>query len=405
MPSMDSWIFRMTPTYTGVTNTYSPDDNFFFLETYINSNEPTANPPSLRVILEFVKRVDAFHSKQRAIALIARREGKFATSAALLVGSFMICVQGMAVTEVMARLSKTCSDFVAYHDGLGLRDCLSALHHSMSLGRLRAQQKLAKRVQNQSDVSTRNAILAGKAHIREDIALHLTNGCHFLIPSKLMLFTCDHVFYMRKAAHDPTCLAALFLRLGICLVLRVGVSRSTPHDLLASVLEARGITVEDLPLGPGGLHMLRAFDTLLAILRAAAGPIAIYADEAALAAARPLLAACLISVSGFTPAAAEAWLRMARPATPTADRPRPARSPDSAAAAGPRPADPAVDRSRSRGAGHAAGPEAAGEPAHFRGVHASASRDGPACQGGPLGPTGHRRSSCCGPGPAREAPP
>ena len=367
------WMFRITPAETEVTD-HIADDITVFLETYLSANHPASKPPGLEEIVLFVTRVNELHSKSRAVALIARREGKYATSAALLAGSFMILIQGIGVAEVMARLAKTCTNLVAYDDGVDLRACLTAVHYSMSLGWINLFQRHVTITNQLCDQSARMAL----APIIKENEESLSSCFNFLIPSKLLLFTTPRSSRIQQAAIDPTRNAALFSRLGVCLVVRVGDRSHPPNDLVAAAFAARGIAVEDLPLGPGGLHMLRNLDVLLTILRAAAGPIAVYADQASQAAARPLLAACLISGSGFAPAAAVAWLLMASGKSGCQHSLSLQELLDSSVVAECVPSDGPVCWTGG------AADRAADSEGHFRAVRGTlaSSRDGPACREG-----------------------
>ena len=130
---------------------------------------------------------------------------------------------------------------------------------------------------------------------------------HVVVPGKLIVHggahDGDHGFTTAPSAVELT-------GLGVCLVVCLG---GRLRDAGVSTLASLGIRVAHLL--HDGQHMLQALDTLLAILRCTSGVVAVCGGAARQAA--PLMAACLISGSGFEAAAAVAWLRMTC-ATPAA---------------------------------------------------------------------------------------
>ena len=263
-----------------------------FLEHCLGMHHLASAPPSRSCIIEFVMHVQEKHSSGKDVEVCAKADGRYATSAAVLVGSYMILSDGFGLDEVLERLSTISGNFVSYDDGIGLVDCLTAIQHSKDLGWL-------------------DTPCIG-ANLEYDQA---AETMHSIIPGRL-LFCPNHITEMAsRIDQESGCLSAASLAialadLDVCLVLRIGL----PHRpvAIASTLQAQGIAVEDLLLD-GGVHLIHTFDTLLTIVRNAPRPMAV---EGAVSSVAPLLAACLMKEADFAAGAAMAWVRMARPAPP-----------------------------------------------------------------------------------------
>ena len=271
-----------------------------FIEHFLNSKCPPKFPPDLNVILEFVSKITTLLAANKTVICYAKLNCLTTSSAAVLVGSFLIISRNSRVDEVIERLSKIACPAKEFDGGITVRGCLMAIRRNKLLGILQAPL-VSENAQTNNESKKSGA---GRWY-------------QFIVPGRLLLPT-QRISESEKSNISPPIerYAAACARLGVCLVLRVG-ERERPAagpDHFAIGFAARGIAVEDLPLGPGCLHMLRALDTLLAILRSAPGPVAVHADAAGLRAAEPLLAACLVTACGFAPGSAVAWLRMAHPA-------------------------------------------------------------------------------------------
>ena len=274
----------------------STSSNTIFLEDFLDLHPPSSNIPSLSMILQFVTKINEMHATSNSVTLLARSH---TTSWALLVGSYLILMKGISVDEAMQRLSPVSADFSPFQDNIRLVDSLSAIQHSKCRGWL-------------SIASTATPYL-----LRELVRLpgspaklvsQSTNGnYHVVVPGKLIVHggahDGDHSFTTAPSAAELT-------GLGVCLVVCLGRRLG---DAGVSTLASQGIRVAHLL--HDGQHMLQALDTLLAILRCTSGVVAVCGGAARQAA--PLMAACLISGSGFEAAAAVAWLRMTC-ATPAA---------------------------------------------------------------------------------------
>ena len=263
-----------------------------FLKYCLDIDQPASAPPSRSCISKFILHVKNIHSNGKDVLVCAERDCKYVTSAAVLVGSYMILSDGIGMDDVLEQLASIPTNFVSYDDGIGLVDCLSAIEKSKSLGWL-----------NTPEISAGSANCQASDTIRQIIP-----GRLLFCPNQgtAMASRTDQASDCLSAAHRAIALADL----DVCLVLRIGRPLSSAA---ASSLRAQGIAVEDLPLD-GGVHLLHAFDTLLTIVRNAPRPIAV---EGTVSSVAPLIAACLMREGGFTAGAAMAWVRMARPGSPS----------------------------------------------------------------------------------------
>ena len=277
-----------------------------FLEHCLDPRYPPSCPPSLNVIMKFASKIMALLAIDKSVTLYARRQCLTTASAALLVGSFLILTHDMQVDDVIGRLSTLACASTEFGGGITLRGCLTAIRLSKSLGLLKSVKDL--------EVTKMKMRIKSETMPHTSMQMDDADSLYQIIVPGRLLLASSHRTQQTSSRHTLGCHAAACARLGVCLVLRVRERPAAGPDHFAIGFAARGIAVEDLPLGPGCLHMLRALDTLLAILRSAPGPVAVHADAAGLRAAEPLLAACLVTACGFAPGSAAAWLRMAHPA-------------------------------------------------------------------------------------------
>jgi hypothetical protein len=175
-------------------------------------------------------------------------------------------------------------------------------------------------------------------------ALAANGGIDVLVPGKLLHIPspfilpdgCDWLDEATPGRSPSRRFSAAFLA---DLLSELGVSAAVclaaAPDAAAGAFRARGLDAHDLRIDPRRPALLGALDRLLAISRAAPGPVAVFApaadggvddcggdgdsgvggDRTASAAesARTLAAAWLVRDFGFAGAAAAAWVRMASP--------------------------------------------------------------------------------------------
>jgi hypothetical protein len=258
------------------------------------------------------------------------------TNAALLVGSFLILRLGLEVEEVIEHFRPLFPRFQTFDD-FTLEDCWVSIHHSKMLGWLDLDLPASALHPQANHDSTPVPSLDIDEYLHYDDPIN--GNFHFLIPDRLLLFHEPHPTSDGRAWEDvggarrfsPDYYADLFGDFDVSVVVRAGGS---PYS--TSPFAARAIAVEDLALDPDRPHHLRSVDRFLSLLRSAPGPVALHGGPAGLGRAAPLVAACLMTLHAFPPAAAMAWLHLAHPSC-ARRRPEPAAEP---AATAPPPLAP-----------------------------------------------------------------
>ena len=214
--------------------------------------DPFAKPIDLRSVFDFSLAAKRIKANEDAAVVVAPEEINVITTAALLVGTSMITVHGVRPDQLMDKLGAIAHQVTAFDD-ITMEDCFNAVYHAKQLGWLSL------------DIPDDAWEQPTDKPLPLDILEYLhyddpANGnFHFVIRDRLLLFhepkysadgsTWQDVDGVRYFSADYY--ADLFGDFGVSLVVRVGASGgASAYD--ASAFTARGIAVEDLPLGEAG---------------------------------------------------------------------------------------------------------------------------------------------------------
>ena len=227
------WMFRLEHGEANMIH-YQPaansiDCGTLFLENCLDRGDLFSIPPSRSCILNFISMVKNMQATGKDVVVCAALQGKSTTSAAVLLGSYLIISEGLEVNEVMEKLLPISSNFVAYDDGIGLMDCLSAIQHSKKLGWF-------------------------DSRFIPSYEIAASSRVHLVVPGRLLFCPDPETAGSTEQATDAALRADALSDLGVCLLLRIGAPRHSAAA--ASALRARGFSAPHLPLD-GGAHFLQ----------------------------------------------------------------------------------------------------------------------------------------------------
>ena len=296
------------------------------------NNQIDLSPNQLGHIYEFSQMV--LRRKTTSLILCVSTKSWGITTAALLLGGYLIICENMSLDQVEEEFRTVKSSFLAFADPekgqgseLTVSDCWSALRHAKTQGWL-----------DFSDPPSLDAI---------DMAEHLhydsvANGqLHVVVPDKLLAFPCPTDLPDGRAWADehgqrrfsPAYYAEILHDFDVSVVVCCRPAAPAGPPYAAGALEARGVAVEEVCADARGGGLLAAADRVLTLARAAPGAVAVHGgggwEEGV------LLSACLIRLFGFSARAAVAWARMAHPPAPVPAPRLALRSAGGAARAGP----------------------------------------------------------------------
>jgi hypothetical protein len=298
----------------------------------------SSDGPCLSVIHAFCEQVGAFATSHPSTPVVICPQdisGSSLRNSRLLCGAYLLLHLEVEFDEILNMFKDELAE-IADHEQLSSADETSdivdnwaALHRARQLHWLGTE---SREYEPLLDVEM-------AAHY----ALAANGGIDVLVPGKLLLIPsplalpdgCDWLDETAPGRPPSRRFSAAFLA---DLLSELGASAAVclaaaPHAA-AGAFRARGLDAHDLRIDPRRPALLGALDRLLAISRAAPGPVAVFApgvdgdgggggdgdsgvggDRTASAAesVRTLAAAWLVRDFGFAGAAAAAWVRMASP--------------------------------------------------------------------------------------------
>ena len=242
------------------------------------------------------------------------------TTAALLVGGFMILGRGMDVEEVKSAFKPFAGRFTSFGDRCDcarhtVQDCWLALHFANKLGWI----DLSDEIKPGMDLLEFGSLdVDAYAHYAEAA----NGGIVTVVPQAILFFPSPvdlpgNAEWMDSADGKQRHFSPAFY--ADLLLTEFNVSTVMCVDSGDSSWKAfadRGIVMEDMPLGDSVSDLLRALDRLLAVTQDSPGAVALHSRPDAAAAmgrAGALIAAYLARSAGIPPDAAIAWVGMVHP--------------------------------------------------------------------------------------------
>jgi hypothetical protein len=267
---------------------------------------------------KFVQRVLRTYPTKTIVFCIGQECAASLTTAALLLGGFLILAKGLSFEHVKTSFRSVEDRFISFNEGLissrhtrhTVQDLWLALYHARMLDWI----DLSSEIKPGMDMSDFGSFdIETYAHY----AAASNGGIVTVVPRKLLFFpspmdlpdgidwidSSDGMHRSFSAAYYASILSTDH---DVSLVLCIDSGISHWH-----AFAVHGIVTEDLPLDGSLLHSL---DRLLALTDAGRGTIALHSSPRATGCgAGALVAAYLVRRLGFSPSAAVAWICMAHP--------------------------------------------------------------------------------------------
>jgi hypothetical protein len=269
--------------------------------------------------VRFIQRTHRLDSTKSIVVCVGQSCKSSLTTAALLIGGFMILGRGLKLEDVVSSFRPIQDSFVNFRDEsdnsrFSLRDCWTALAEAKSRGWI----DLSNQIRPHMDCLDFGSLdIEAYAHYAKT-----ANGSIFpVVPGKIVMFPSpvnlpDDAEWMDSVDGTQRHFSAKYyadLLMSDFKVTVVACVDSGKDDFPA--FAERGLDVEDLPLDGSCPGLLRAMDRLLTVTDGTCGAVALHSGADSVGwRAGALVAAYLVRRLGFPPDAAIAWIRMVDPA-------------------------------------------------------------------------------------------